>query len=99
MGWGRLSCMYCIFGNSNQWQSAKTVDQIRFNKIATYERRFGVTIRRDGNIIDAARKGKPYPAITPELIKEAKKIEYNEPVFVENWVLPSGAFGDNTGPT
>jgi len=99
MGWGRLSCMYCIFGNFNQWRSAKTVDQIRFNKIASYERSFGVTIRRDTNIIEASRKGIAYKGITPELISYARKTEYDEPVFVENWEIPSGAFGDNTGPT
>lgn len=99
MGWGRLSCMYCIFGNASQWKSAKTVDNARFNKIASYERRFGVTIRRDGNIIDASLKGRAYSAITPELIEEAKRIEYTEPVFVEKWETPAGAYGDSTGPT
>jgi len=40
LGWGRLSCSACIFGNPNQWASFRHLYPDRFEAIATLEDRF-----------------------------------------------------------
>lgn len=44
LGWGRCSCMVCIFSSDNQWASAYSVYPSRVLKIADYEKQFGKTI-------------------------------------------------------
>lgn len=102
LGWGRVSCMFCIFGNANQWASANVVSPAGTNKVNAYEKEFGCTIKRKESIDELIEKGKPYESITDELIKMAMGEEYSEDIFFkdeEKWVLPAGAFGDSCGPT
>jgi hypothetical protein len=35
----------------------------------------------------------------PELVRKVLSRTYDEPIIVENWILPVGAFGKNPGPT
>ena len=44
LGFGRVSCMSCIFGNREQWATVKALNPAQFEKIAEYERAFGSTI-------------------------------------------------------
>ena len=60
LGWGRLSCMACIFGNANQWASVKEIDRQRFTQIAYYEKEFGCTINRKKSLEELVQAGKPY---------------------------------------
>jgi hypothetical protein len=110
LGWGRLSCMTCIFGNCNQWATIKIFDRPRFDKILAYEKQFGVTIKNGQNIEEVAsamKNGKPLgkPLVTPyvfddpKLVEAAKSIEFTEDIILQEWVLPKGAFGDSDGPT
>lgn len=99
LGWGRLSCMTCIFGSCNQWASIRKIDQKRFGILAAYEKQFGKTIQRTKNVNEMADKGIPYKDMPEELIAIAMKTEFNENIIVENWVLPKGAFGESAGPT
>jgi len=99
MGWGRVSCLFCIFGNANQWKSAEAISKSGCKKIIDYEKQFGATIKRKESVEDLLKKGETYSAMTPELIKLAKSDEYTLPIIMkEKWVLPAGAFGDNCGP-
>jgi 3'-phosphoadenosine 5'-phosphosulfate sulfotransferase (PAPS reductase)/FAD synthetase len=101
LGWGRVSCAACIFGSSDQWASLRAVNPGQFAQIAEYEAAFGVTIRRDGDIVQAARRGAPYTAITPSDVAAALSDTWDEPILLPEgaWQLPAGAFGDTTGPT
>jgi 3'-phosphoadenosine 5'-phosphosulfate sulfotransferase (PAPS reductase)/FAD synthetase len=54
LGWGRLSCATCIFGNANQWSSAKSVFPYQVKRIAEYEKEFGKTIDRKMDVITKA---------------------------------------------
>ncbi len=56
LGWSRVSCATCIFGDPTQWATARQVLPEQFHELYSYEREFGVTIRRDGSIIDAANR-------------------------------------------
>lgn len=100
LGWGRVSCAACIFGNAQQWASLKAVNPSQFERIAQYEESFGKTIRKDLTVRKLAVVGVPYkPALDPELVAIALGREYVEDVVVTKWTMPPGAFGEACGPT
>lgn len=97
LGWGRLSCMACIFGSCNQWASIRAIAPEKFERIAKYESLFNTTIHRTKSVTELADSGSPY-----EMDDESKIVamstNYNHPVFVGEWRTPSGAFGESNGP-
>lgn len=102
LGWGRVSCLFCIFGNANQWASANVVKPCQGLKISTYEKEFGTTIKRKESVEELISKGIPYESITPELLEIARGLTYSLSVILpenEPWILPKGAYGDSCGPT
>jgi len=101
MGWSRLSCMKCIFGSKNQWASIQKIDSEGFEAIADYEAAFNCTIHRTMSVRDQAAAGKPYNAITDELVAMAMNETYTGEILVDpkDWELPAGAFGEDAGPT
>jgi len=99
LGWGRLSCMACIFGSANQWASVRKIAPDRFSRIAAYEEQFACTINRKHSVGGLADRGSPYGAISDNLAELAMSASFNEPVIVSDWVLPAGAFGESSGPT
>lgn len=102
LGWGRLSCMTCIFGSPNQWATIRAVFPARFAAIADREAEFGVTInRKRATVTQLADRGTPYAAALalPDLARSADSRDWNEPVVTDRWSLPAGAFGENAGPT
>lgn len=103
LGWGRLSCLSCIFGTANQWASVRKIAPSRFDRIESYETAFGVTIDRKVSVGDKAARGYVYPALSaqPDLAALAMRNDYSEVVKVEphEWELPAGACGEKSGPT
>lgn len=101
LGWGRLSCMKCIFGSKDQWASVRNVDPKGFNRISEYEEQFGMSIHRTKSVNEQANEGEVFKAccngISQELKEAAMKVEYDLPVFVDEWEQPAGAFGDSAG--
>lgn len=78
-----------------------------------YEIRFDCTIKApkpikmNGKIVgyhpgetveDRANKGTPYKMDMSD-IKAARSIRFDEPIFLEDWQLPAGAFGESCGPS
>lgn len=47
---------------------------------------------------DCAAKGTPYP-MDPTMIDIVNSTTYTQPVFLDSWTLPAGAFGESCGPT
>jgi 3'-phosphoadenosine 5'-phosphosulfate sulfotransferase (PAPS reductase)/FAD synthetase len=101
MGFGRVSCMKCIFGNADQFASAAKIDPVGTQEIADYETEFGVTIKRKDSVEELVAKGTPYEGITPELSGLSMSKVYPHSIIMEagTWTLPSGAFGESCGPT
>lgn len=100
LGWGRLSCMFCIFGSKNQWASAFKVDRERVQKIIDYENEFGVTIHRSKSVSELIYSGVEYPSTSDAVtIAIARSTTYHGAIYTDNWELPAGAFGENVGPT
>lgn len=101
MGFGRVSCMKCIFGNANQFASAYFIDPEGTREVANYEKEFGVTIKRNESVEDLIAKGTPYETITKELALLAMSRTYSKEIILpegEEWVLPAGAYGESCGP-
>ena len=90
--------MSCVFGSPNQWASIREISSERFIHIAKYEQRFDCTIHRSSSVEEQAACGTPYP-MDPKHIALAMSTEYTEPILMENWTLPSGAYGESCGPT
>lgn len=96
LGWGRLSCMACIFGSKNQWASVKAINENAFSEISEYEQLFETTIQRKDSVEQLAKKGSPYN-FDPELAKYSQKRTFTESIFMDDWALPMGAFGEQNG--
>lgn len=101
MGFSRVSCMKCIFGNADQFASAAYIDPEGTEEIAEFEDEFGVTIKRKESVRDLVAKGTPYAAITPERKALAMAKVYPHDIIMPEgtWTLPAGAFKEGCGPT
>jgi 3'-phosphoadenosine 5'-phosphosulfate sulfotransferase (PAPS reductase)/FAD synthetase len=100
LGWGRNSCLTCIFGSPNQWATIRKHMPDRFKAMADYEAQFGVTIDRKLTLDQMADKGVPYELNQADL-KVAMSETWDTPIILEesDWKLPAGAFGESNGPT
>jgi 3'-phosphoadenosine 5'-phosphosulfate sulfotransferase (PAPS reductase)/FAD synthetase len=100
LGWGRVSCAACIFGNADQWASLALANPQQVERIAQYEEQFGFTIQRKKSIRQLIARGTPY-LMDESDIQAALATEFSEPVLLAEgqWQLPRGAYGDSTGPT
>lgn len=100
LGWGRLSCMKCIFGSHNQWATINKIDKPGLKKLIDYEKQFKITIHRKYSIAERVLMGKEY---NPDyrkngILEQAMSKKFMMPIFINNWKLPSGAFGESNGP-
>lgn len=99
LGWSRVSCKYCIFGNANQFASAYDISPKPGEEMISYENDFKCTIKRKISLKELISKGTPYSTITKELADIATSSNYNLSIIVDKWILPAGAYGDGCGPT
>ncbi len=101
LGWGRVSCLACIFGLADQWASVRLIAPDLFSRIAQYEQAFGKTIHQGKSVVDLADRGTPYPdCYNPELVALAMSRHYPAHLaLTDNWFLPPGAFKHCGGPS
>lgn len=101
LGWGRVSCLACIFGMADQWASVRKIAPKVFEKIAKYEQDFGKTIVQGKTVVQLADAGKPYPNCwDAQLVGLAMGEEYPERLALTNeWSLPQGAYKHCGGPS
>ncbi len=99
-GFGRVSCMTCIFMSCDQAATILAHAPRRLERIAEYEREFGCTIHRTDGVLDRAARGKPYAAATAARMARCLASAFDEPVLLPEgrWQMPAGAFGENAGP-
>ena len=98
LGVSRVSCMFCVFADPSQTATLRELAPGGFARIADYERRFGSTIR-NGVTIDAhADLGERYPEATTEAMARCLSTTFDEPMFMDPWVLPAGASRTSGGP-
>lgn len=100
LGWGRVSCLLCIFGSPDQWASANKLAPAKVERVAQYEESFGVTIKRNHPVRRLVVLGQPYQW-SEEDAQAALSETFDEPVILPEgaWRMPAGAFGESCGPT
>ncbi len=99
IGWGRVSCASCIFGNANQWASLFQIAPLHVQKIVNYERKFKVTINRTKSVMQLIQEGTPYPAINNyKEVAQAVSVIYDDEIITTNWTAPAGAYAESCGP-
>lgn len=98
LGFGRTSCAFCIFGSKNQWATLSEIMPDRFDGMAQKERDLDHTIDNTRDIETLAKDGQPFEGSqNPAMVALATQAEYDAPIFVDQWELPAGAYGENCG--
>lgn len=103
LGFPRVSCMCCIFGQADQWASVRKIAPSFFRSVASYERIFGVTITNGRTVEQVADRGTPYPETADAaLVDLAMGDDYPADLALvpegQEWRLPAGAFRRGGGP-
>lgn len=100
LGWGRCSCIHCIFGSPDQCASARLVDPVGFAELCVLEQECNWTIHDGETLTARADRGNAYH-LDPSIVALAMSTVYNLPIRVpqDEWLLPIGAFGEASGPT
>jgi 3'-phosphoadenosine 5'-phosphosulfate sulfotransferase (PAPS reductase)/FAD synthetase len=100
LGFGRVSCAACIFGNRDQWATVRELFPERFETIAAYEDRWGLTIKRTESVREQAERGTSFVAGRTEAQKATgQSRSFTLPIQPERWTLPAGAFAECGGPS
>lgn len=103
LGFGRCSCLGCIFGNADQWASAARINPGQIARIAEFEQEFGLTLKRKENLGDLIARGRVYEQVDalPRQLELARGNRYpaDDVIVAGEWLLPAGAFRECGGPT
>lgn len=99
LGINRVSCAWCIFASPDQLATVNLVLPEQGERIRDYEIEFNHTIRQHQTLTETINQGDPFDAVTQDRIKAARSEEFNQPIILDNFNLPEGAFGDASGPT
>lgn len=101
LGFGRLSCMTCIFGGADEFATIRHIAPGWFGRLAAYESRFGCTIKRDLGLHALADRGTVFPHALgePALVAASMTSEPIPTVLTDNWHIPAGAFRRAPGPS
>lgn len=97
-GAGRASCIGCVFATPDMWATTRQIAPQAFDRIATLERQFGITIHRKESVTQRADRGTPFP-VDPQWVRLANSTTWDIPLFTDQWVLPPGAFRRGGGPS
>lgn len=107
LGFGRTSCLFCIFGNADQFATARFISPCEGEKLAQLEETFSdfhgktVTMKRKKSIRELYEDGNVYAATleNEEIVKLAQSDVFDQPIIVEVWEQPAGAFAESCGPS
>lgn len=97
LGFGRVSCAYCIFANNHAYASAYHILPEQGEELIAIETSFGYTMKRNISIRNLIESGQPFPAVlsNKDLVEIARSRSYPLSIILppgEQWVLPAGAF-------
>lgn len=101
LGFGRLSCMKCIFIEDSMWAANRVLDPAGFQQIADLEVRLGHTIDSKRTVVEKADRGRyEVPPGMEEDVVLAMGSEYPaDLVVLDPWELPAGAYRRGGGPS
>lgn len=96
IGWGRSSCMTCIYNSPAVWATIHKYFPHRARPIAAYEDEFNCTISRQRiNVLDLSATAEAFNITDLEALAQADTPDYTLPIFTpegESWKLPPGAY-------
>lgn len=93
LGWGRSSCMTCIYNSPKIWATINQYFPDRIERIAAFEDQFKTTIsRKKINVKEVSAHIEAFDILDLEALEQARKSEYELPIFTSDWRLPVGAF-------
>jgi len=93
LGWGRSSCMTCVFNSPKIWSTINCYFPDRAKLIALYEKTNNCTIsRKQIDVISLCTDIEPFDIQDMEALIQAKTTEYSLPILTDKWILPIGAF-------
>lgn len=99
LGFSRCSCLFCIFGNADQFATAAAINPVGMQRLDELEAEFGVTMKRSMSLPQLRERGTPYP-FDPQVAEVAMRRAYDpRDIFVRVWKLPLGAFAEGCGPS
>lgn len=107
LGFGRVSCMGCVFSTQHHWRTIQHIAADRFQQFVDTEQEVLHTVDVHMNLIDKAAKGKldkVLPLDDPRLTEWVRKsLSRNltvKDLIMEEWVWPIGAErGCDGGPS
>lgn len=99
LGFSRCSCKFCIFGNPDQFATAFYISPDKGIELVSYEKDFGYTMKRSETLEDFIAKGEVYASTNQVNKIWATSKAYIGNIVTNNWVLPSGAYGESCGPS
>lgn len=97
LGWSRCSCQTCIFGSSNVWASIMELSPEKVWYLSSLEDELNHTIYNGMTLAEKVEKGTSF--IKAENLKRWKDEaigDFVSPIFVNNWTIPPGAFGEES---
>jgi len=103
LGWGRVSCMACIFGDKNQWASVKEIAPSIFEEIAALEDGFKVKLKQGTTIRETAKAGMEFVTGKDQKAREwavgDREFTAEDAIVGDGWKIPAGAFKKCGGPS
>ena len=103
LGFGRTSCMSCIFAGDDEWASVRALNPEAFERIAQLEARSGLTIHRTDDVRTRAKRGLPLfdPERDARVAAASQARTFAGPVVLApgEWRRPAGAGRACGGPT
>ncbi|MGE7828850.1 phosphoadenosine phosphosulfate reductase family protein [Paenibacillus sp. NPDC093718] len=98
LGFGRVSCMGCVFSTKHQWKAIQHIAAERFQQFVDTEIEIGHTVNVDMNLIEKAAKGaleKVLPLEDPRLpgwidLTLSRSFGVDD-LIMKEWVMPIGA--------
>lgn len=107
LGFGRVSCMKCIFLGADHWATIRLIDPAGFERIAQAEEEFGHTIDRRYSVREQADRGTPVVDLTdPQQAAWVAQAMRHDAYTADDvvlqpgdvWQLPAGAYRKTGGP-
>lgn len=98
LGYNRVSCKWCIFGNKNQFATSYKISPEQGDALVGYEEEFGCTVKRNIPLKDLIASGEAYTSLDAETVLAAISHVYTLSIKIQNWYLPAGAYGESCGP-
>ncbi len=99
-GFSRCSCALCIFGNADQFATARDLLPEQFAALAAVEQDLGFTMQKKATLSEHADKGRSLvPAdLSPAVRAACAATVYDLPIIAETWTTPAGAYRHQGGP-